>query len=64
MQNNKNILYVPTEMKKWADKMYDAEFEGEMHNSHEYKALHLHYKNIYLHYKSLHDRGIEYEPTF
>ena len=51
-------------MKKWEDKMYDAEFEGEMHNSHEHRALHLHYKNIYLHYKSLHDKGIEYEPTF
>ena len=64
-RENKNILiHVPTEMKKWEDRMYDAEFEGEMHNSHEHKALHLHYKNIYLHYKSLHDRGIEYEPTF
>jgi uncharacterized beta-barrel protein YwiB (DUF1934 family) len=57
MQDKKLLLHVPTEMKKWADKMYDAEFEGKMRSYHEYR-------NLYLHYKELNDRGVEYEPTF
>ena len=55
--HNKLLEHIPTEMKKWEDKMYDAEFEGEIGNYHKYRK-------IYLHYKLLHDRGIEYEPTF
>jgi hypothetical protein len=55
--HNKLLEHIPTEMKKWEDKMYDAEFEGEMGSYHKYRK-------IYLHYKLLHDRGIEYEPTF
>jgi hypothetical protein len=54
---DRNVLHVPTEMKKWEDKMYEAEFEGKMRSYHEYKSL-------YLHYKKLHDNGVEYEPTF
>ena len=54
---NRNLLHVPTEMKKWEDKMYDAEFEGRMRSYHQCKS-------VYLHYKKLHDAGVEYEPTF
>ena len=54
---DRNVLHVPTEMKKWEDKMYEAEFEGKMRSYHKYKSL-------YLHYKKLHDKGIEYEQTF
>tara|TARA_Y100000004_G_scaffold51118_1_gene56498 strand:+ start:95 stop:268 length:174 start_codon:yes stop_codon:yes gene_type:complete len=57
MYKDRNILHVPTEMKKWADRMYDAEFEDEIGRYHECKTM-------YLHYKELNDRGIEYEPTF
>ena len=57
MYKDRNILHVPTEMKRWADQMYDAEFEDEIGRYHECKTM-------YLHYKELNDRGIEYEPTF
>ena len=54
---DRNVLHVPTEMKKWEDKMYEAEFDGKMRSYHEYRSL-------YLHYKKLNDKGVEYEPTF
>ena len=56
-ENKSFLIHVPTEMKKWEDRMYDAEFEERMRSYHECKKM-------YLHYKSLHDRGIEHEPTF
>ena len=52
-----SIDHVPTQLKYWADKMYDAEFEGRWRQYHEAKA-------IYLHFKKLSEEGVEYEPNF
>tara|TARA_R100001463_G_scaffold56750_3_gene108864 strand:+ start:278 stop:454 length:177 start_codon:yes stop_codon:yes gene_type:complete len=57
INNDKNIIHVPTEMKHWEDVMYDAEFDDKWRVYHEAKGL-------YLHYKELHEKGIEHEPTF
>lgn len=54
---DKNLVHVPTEMKKWEDKMVEAEFDGKMRTYHECKG-------VYEHYKKLHEEGIEYETTF
>ena len=55
--HNKLLKHVPTEMKKWADKMYDAEFEERWRAYHEAQGM-------YNYYKALNDEGIEHEPNF
>ena len=57
LQEKQYIDHVPTQLKYWPDKMYDAEFEGRWRAYHEAKA-------VYLQYKRLHDKGVEYEPNF
>ena len=57
LQEKQYIDHVPTQLKYWANKMYDAEFEGRWRAYHEAKA-------VYLQYKRLHDKGVEYEPNF
>ena len=52
-----HLTHVPTEMKKWEDKMVEAEFNGQWRSHHEYKKL-------YERFKKLHEEGIEHEPTF
>ena len=52
-----SIEHVPTQLKYWEDKMYDAEFEDRWRAYHEARSL-------YLKYKELNDRVIEYEPNF
>ena len=57
LQEKQYIDHVPTQLKYWSDKMYDAECEGRWRAYHEAKA-------IYLQYKRLHDKGVEYEQNF
>ena len=57
LQERPSIDHVPTQLKYWADKMNDAEFEGRGRQYHEAKA-------IYLHFKKLSEEGVEYEPNF
>ena len=57
LQEKPSIDHVPTQLKYWADRMYDAEFECRWRAYHEAKA-------VYLQYKRLHDEGVEYEPNF
>ena len=52
-----HLSHVPTQLKYWEDKMYDAEFEGRWRQYHEAKA-------IYLRFKKLSEEGVEYEPNF
>tara|TARA_R100000963_G_C4625467_1_gene91824 strand:+ start:903 stop:1097 length:195 start_codon:yes stop_codon:yes gene_type:complete len=51
------IIYVPAQLKYWADEMYSAEFDGKWRYYHEAKRL-------YKHYKKLSDEGVDYDPTF
>ena len=57
LQEKQYIDHVPTLLKYWADKMYEAEFEGRWRQYHESKA-------IYLRFKKLSEEGVEYEPNF
>ncbi len=57
LQEKQYIDHVPTQLKYWADKMYEAEFEGRWRQYHESKA-------IYLRFKKLSEEGVEYEPNF
>ena len=57
LQEKQYIDHVPTQLKHWADKMYEAEFEGRWRQYHESKA-------IYLRFKKLSEEGVEYEPNF
>lgn len=57
LQEKQYISHVPTQLKYWADKMYDAEFEGRWRAYHEAKSM-------YHMYKKLNDEGVEYEPNF
>ncbi len=57
LQEKQYINHVPTQLKYWADKMYDAEFEGRWRAYHEAKSM-------YHMYKKLNDEGVEYEPNF
>jgi hypothetical protein len=57
LQEKQYINHVPTQLKYWADQMYDAEFEERWRAHHEAKGM-------YEHYKALNDEGIEHEPNF
>ncbi len=57
LQEKQYINHVPTQLKYWADQMYDAEFEERWRAYHEAKGM-------YEHYKALNDEGIEHEPNF